>query len=117
MDSIRDMCALLSSFIVHLLKSSIAVTFFFIVLVTLTSRAVAFGRYYAWREHVSQLGWFGELPGYPTEAIYPRAPMYGGYGQPYPMMGGYHVQQMPGHSIMVQPGVNGGQPIVTQVPV
>lgn len=90
--------------------------FFFIVLVTLTSRAVVYGRYYAWREHVSQLGWFGELPGYPTEAIYPRAPMYGGYGQPYPMMGGYHVQQMPGHSIMVQPGVNGGQPIVTQIP-
>lgn len=89
--------------------------FFFIILITLTSRAVAFGRYYAWREHISQLGWFGELPGYPTEAIYPRAPMYG-YGQPYPMMGGYHVQQMPGHSVMVQPGINGGQPIVTHMP-
>ncbi|KAG0709646.1 hypothetical protein DFH29DRAFT_885164 [Suillus ampliporus] len=88
---------------------------FFIMLIALTSRAVAFGRYYAWREHVSQLGWFGEFPGYPTEAVYPRAPFYGGYGQ-NPMMGGYHVQQMPGHSIMVQPGVNGGQPVVTQVP-
>lgn len=89
--------------------------FFFIILITLTSRAVVYGRYYAWREHISQLGWFGELPGYPTEAIYPRAPMYG-YGQPYPMMGGYHVQQLPGHSVMVQPGVNGGQPIVTHMP-
>lgn len=88
---------------------------FFIILVTLASRAVVYGRYYAWREHVSQLGWFGELPGYPTEAIYPRAPMYG-YGQPYPMMGGYHVQQMPGHSVVVQPGINGGQPMVTHVP-
>lgn len=92
-------------------------TFFFITMITLTTRAVVCGRYYAWREHVSQLGWFGEFPGYPTEAVYPRAPMFGGYGQPYPMMGGYHMQQMPGHSIMVQPGINGGQPIVSQVPV
>ncbi|KAG2348922.1 hypothetical protein BDR05DRAFT_902708 [Suillus weaverae] len=91
-------------------------TIFFIILVTLTSRAVLYGRYYAWREHISQLGWFGELPGYPTEAIYPRAPMYGGYGQPYPMTGGYHIQQMPGHSVVVQPGINGGQPIVTHMP-
>lgn len=90
--------------------------FFFITLVTLTSRAVICGRYYAWREHISQLGWFGEFPGYPTEAIYPRTPMYGGYGQPYPMMGAYHVQQMPGHSVVVQPGVNGGQPMVTHMP-
>ncbi|KAG2152255.1 hypothetical protein BD769DRAFT_1648725 [Suillus cothurnatus] len=72
---------------------------FLVILITLTSRA----------------GWFGELPGYPTEAIYPRAPMYG-YGQSYPMMGGYHVQQLPGHSVMVQPGINGGQPIVTHMP-
>ncbi|OAX43483.1 hypothetical protein K503DRAFT_140288 [Rhizopogon vinicolor AM-OR11-026] len=85
-------------------------SFFFIILVTLTSRAVAFGRYYAWREHVSQLGWFGELPGYPSEAIYPRAPGYGAYP------GANYIQQMPGHSIVVQPGVNGGQPIVTQMP-
>ncbi|KAJ8595983.1 hypothetical protein M405DRAFT_806219 [Rhizopogon salebrosus TDB-379] len=85
-------------------------TFFFIILISLTSRAVAFGRYYAWREHVSQLGWFGELPGYPSEAVYPRP----AFGHPYPM-GANYVQQMPGRSIVVQQGPN-GQPTVTQIP-
>ncbi|KAI6119334.1 hypothetical protein EDD16DRAFT_1831305 [Pisolithus croceorrhizus] len=41
---------------------------FIVIVICLTSRAIAFGRRYAWTEHISQLGWFGELPGYPTEA-------------------------------------------------
>ena len=110
-DRIRFMWALTPSILTLLLNCLIEVAFFFVILVSLTSRAVAFGRYYAWREHVSQLGWFGELPGYPSEAIYPRAP---GYGQPYP--GANYVHQLPGHSIVVQPGVNGGQPIINQIP-
>ncbi|KAH7929460.1 hypothetical protein BV22DRAFT_1029510 [Leucogyrophana mollusca] len=102
--------------------------FFFMIIISLTMRAVVCGRYYAWREHISQLGWFGELPGYPTEAVYPRGPPmvgygnYAGYGQPYPMMGhgvqigGNYVQQIPGHSIVIQPGANGHPPTITQVP-
>lgn len=75
---------------------------------------------YAWREHTSQLGWFGEWPAYPTEGIHPRAPPYA-YG-PYPQVYGIHpttgnyVQQAPGHSVVIQPGVNGALPVITQVP-
>ncbi|KAH7914342.1 hypothetical protein BJ138DRAFT_1144077 [Hygrophoropsis aurantiaca] len=95
--------------------------FFFIIIISLTTRAVVCGRYYAWREHISQLGWFGEFPGYPTEAIYPRQPgpmMYGNYGYPNQgmQMGGNFVQQMPGHSIVIHPGVNGNPPTITQMP-
>ena len=104
------------------------------IVVSLTTRAVVLGRYlnscpvaklivanvccsvYAWREHTSQLGWFGEWPAYPTEAIYPRPPhAYGAYPQMYGMQGNY-VQQAPGHSVVIQPGVNGGLPMITQVP-
>jgi len=99
---------------------------YFIIIITLTTRAVVLGRYFAWREHISQLGWFGELPGYPTESVYPRPYAgYGAYGQPYPMMqpnmmhnpmGGYVVQQAHGHSVVIQPGVNGQPTTVNQVP-
>ncbi|KAG6335641.1 hypothetical protein ID866_3457 [Astraeus odoratus] len=88
---------------------------FVVVVVSLTSRAVAFGRRFAWSEHISQLGWFGEFPGYPTEAIYPR-PHFAPYPYyPYQAGGGY-VQQMPGHSVVIQPGVNGAPPTITQMP-
>ncbi|KAH7887729.1 hypothetical protein F5I97DRAFT_1804847 [Phlebopus sp. FC_14] len=88
--------------------------FFFVIVFGLTTRAVAFGRYFAWREHISQLGWFNELPGYPTE---PRGPpQFGPYYYGMPQMAGNYVQQMPGHSIVIQPGAHGAPAMVTQVP-
>jgi hypothetical protein len=91
---------------------------FFVIVIALTTRAVVLGRVYAWREHISQLGWFGEWPAYPTEAIYPRpAHAYAPYHQPYGMpMGANYVQQVPGHSIVIQPGVHGAPPVITQMP-
>lgn len=111
---------------------------FFIILIALTNRAVAFGRAYAWREHISQLGWFNQLPGYPTEVGYgyPQPMNYGAYpgqsggafvgqpgtayagqaGTPYNAVSGNVIQQMPGHSIVIQPGINGGMPTISQVP-
>ncbi|KAH0839742.1 hypothetical protein J3R83DRAFT_682 [Lanmaoa asiatica] len=93
--------------------------FFFLIVVTLATRAVALGRVYAWREHITQLGWFGEWPAYPTEAVRPRGPPYA-YG-PYSYAhgvpaGGNYVQQAPGHSVVIQPGVNGAPAMITQVP-
>ena len=60
-----------------------------------------------------ELPWFGEMPGYyNTNAggpMYPpSAGMAPGYGYPYPPM------SAPGHSIVIQPGMNGAPPIVTQ---
>ncbi|KIJ20032.1 hypothetical protein PAXINDRAFT_68657 [Paxillus involutus ATCC 200175] len=88
--------------------------FFFVIEIALTTRAVVLGRAYAWREHTSQLGWFGEWPAYPGEAIYPRGPAYA-HG-PYQPYAGNYVQQAPGHSIVIQPGMHGGPAMVTQVP-
>lgn len=63
-----------------------------------------------------ELPWFGEMPGYynthqggPTYP--PSAGMTPGYGYGYP----YHPpMSAPGHSIVIQPGINGAPPIVTQ---
>jgi len=85
---------------------------FFMIIMALTTRAVVLGRVYAWREHTSQLGWFGEWPAYPTETIHPRGPYYGSY----PSHGGNYVHQAPGHSVVIQPGVNGAPAMITQVP-
>ncbi|PCH41207.1 hypothetical protein WOLCODRAFT_89104 [Wolfiporia cocos MD-104 SS10] len=90
------------------------------ILIALTSRARAFGRPLAWAEPIFELPWFGELPGWPysgAPGMYPA----GAYaqGMPYPpqlVNGQYLVQQMPGHSVMIQPGAVGGMPAVTQVP-
>ncbi|KAF9221979.1 hypothetical protein BS17DRAFT_709554 [Gyrodon lividus] len=87
--------------------------FFFVIVIALTTRAVVLGRVYAWREHISQLGWFGEWPAYPTP--YAHGPYPHPYGIPQQMVGNY-VQQAPGHSIVIQPGVHGGPAMVTQVP-
>ncbi|EIW76118.1 hypothetical protein CONPUDRAFT_139571 [Coniophora puteana RWD-64-598 SS2] len=100
----------------------VSLIFFFIIIIALTTRAVAFGRRYAWHEHISQLGWFNQFPGYPTEVVYPQAqPMnYNSYsgqpGTPYNAMSGNVIQQMPGHSVVIQPGINGGMPTISQVP-
>ncbi|KAI0650725.1 hypothetical protein C8Q79DRAFT_1006963 [Trametes meyenii] len=100
------------------------------ILISLTARAKALGRPYAWAEPIVELPWFGQWPGY--EGGYPNGgamPYPGAYGYPgmmpmQPMPGyvgsqiqpGYVVQQNPGHSVVIQPGVNGQPPTVTQVP-
>ncbi|KAI0660948.1 hypothetical protein C8Q70DRAFT_1044233 [Cubamyces menziesii] len=99
------------------------------ILISLTTRAKVLGRPYAWAEPIIELPWFGQWPGYPEGGQFPNG-MYppGQYG--YPMMGvpsmggyagsqmapGYVVQQNPGHSVVIQPGMNGQPPTITQVP-
>ncbi|KAH9899835.1 hypothetical protein C8Q73DRAFT_639374 [Cubamyces lactineus] len=99
------------------------------ILISLTTRAKVLGRPYAWAEPIIELPWFGQWPGYPeggqfAGGMYPPAP----YGYPMmnvPSMGGYAgsqmapgyvVQQNPGHSVVIQPGINGQPPTITQVP-
>jgi hypothetical protein len=81
----------------------------FYILFKLVGLAQRFGRYYIWTEPIRELPWFGEMPGYyNTNAggpMYPPPGMAPGYGYPY---------QPPGHSIVIQPGLNGAPPIVTQ---
>lgn len=98
------------------------------ILISLTSRARVMGLPYAWRAPIFELPWFGELPGWPYPGQYAPVqgaqmggyPMgaYSGGGMPYPapmINGGYVVQQAPGHSVVIQPGL-GGAPTITQVP-
>ncbi|KAH9936948.1 hypothetical protein B0H21DRAFT_698844 [Amylocystis lapponica] len=96
------------------------------ILIALTTRARVLGRPFAWAEPIFELGWFGELPGWPTGGYGPpQAQMgypMGAYpgGMPYaPQMGpggGYVVQQHPGHSVVIQPGMGGQAPTITQIP-
>jgi len=85
-----------------------------IILSALVSQAQNFGRINIWEEPIRELPWFGEAPGYYNShlqtpmAQYPAG--YPAYG--YPGGGG-----TPGHSIIVQPGVNGQPTTVTQVPM
>lgn len=72
-----------------------------------------------------ELPWFGEAPGYYN--THPGGMMQypaGGYaypagGQAYPAMQGVNAPlvQTPGHSIIIQPGMNGQPPTITQVPL
>jgi hypothetical protein len=91
------------------------------------------GRYDIWREDIRELPWFGQAPGYPG-AGYASYSQYGNRGYPgsyaqshgqsygqsygqYPTTyGGNVVHQQPGHSLVIQPGMNGGAPTVQQVP-
>ncbi|KAF5364324.1 hypothetical protein D9756_000614 [Leucocoprinus leucothites] len=88
--------------------------FALIILVTLVSRAQAFGRFDIWSEPIRELPWFGEAPGYynTTNA---------GTNQGYPMMAQYpgsaYTQAQPGQAIVVQPGANGQMPTITQIPI
>jgi len=82
-----------------------------IVLFALVSQAQKFGRVNIWREPIIELPWFGEAPGYFNQGAMAQYP--GGYPQQY----GYPGGGTPGHSIIVQPGVNGQPTTVTQVPM
>ena len=105
---------------------------FLVILITLASRAQARGRPFAWAEPIVELPWFGQWPGYPESQypgagmMYPGQMMMPGYaypaGQPMtyattaPGQPGYVVQQNPGHSVVIQPGMNGQPATITQIP-
>ena len=81
------------------------------------------GRFYIWREDIRELPWFGQAPGYPGAGYAQYSSQYGSRGYPgqyaqYPSTtyGGNVVHQQPGHSLVIQPGMNGGAPTVQQVP-
>lgn len=99
------------------------------ILISLTTRAKALGRPFAWGEPIIELPWFGQWPGYPEGGQFPQGMMYPQQQYGYPGMGmqpmgaygpqmapGYVVQQTPGHSVVIQPGMNGQPPTVTQIP-
>jgi hypothetical protein len=116
-------CVRFSLPFITLLTLSISVTLFFIFVVTLASRSVAMGRHYIWREDIRELPWFGQAPGYPGVGYTSYSSQYGSRGYPgsyaqYPSTnyGGNVVHQQPGHSLVIQPGMNGGSSVVQQVP-
>ncbi|TRM67576.1 hypothetical protein BD626DRAFT_479195 [Schizophyllum amplum] len=104
----------------------------FYITLRLISQAQQFGRADIWAAPIRELGWFGEYPGYYNQghgAYNPAAqgmppqqggyPQYGGYPQQYMNgMGGWPQMQQPspGAAIVIQPGINGGPPTITQVP-
>ncbi|KAF8165333.1 hypothetical protein B0H34DRAFT_855717 [Crassisporium funariophilum] len=92
------------------------------ILFQLVGRAQQFGRYHIWSEPIRELPWFGEMPGYyntgqggPGMMQYPpQSAASQGYGYPYP---GGMPMTTPGHSIVIQPGMNGAPPTITQMPL
>ena len=110
------------------------------ILFQLAAQAVRFGRYQIWREPIrgapprtcidqpdtyltSELPWFGEMPGYNNTSTMGGAPMQyypssGGMYAPQPgnPYGGYP-QPAPGHTLVIQPGMNGAPPTITQMPM
>jgi len=112
-------------------------TLYLIFVITLATHSVAMGRYDIWRDDIRELPWFGQAPGYPGAGYASYSGQYGNSGQygssaQYGNRGGYPgsyaqsqypttyggnvVQQQPGHSLVIQPGINGGAPTVQQVP-
>jgi hypothetical protein len=96
----------------------VLMAFALIVLFQLAAHAQMFGRFNIWYEPIRELPWFGEAPGYyNTTMMGGQMPMtYPGYMQPGMMMPPY-VQTAPsgGHTVIVQPGINGQPATVTQV--
>jgi hypothetical protein len=92
---------------------------FLFILVTLTYRAQALGRPDIWREPIREVGWFGELPGWPGYGYYAGGygpQMYGTYQPGLTAQGQYYVPQQPGTSLVIQPNANGMPPTVSHVP-
>jgi hypothetical protein len=120
-------------FLVHFYPSSVSpslspliplirniVTFFLIFIITQANRSQVLGWPDIWSEDVTDLPWFGEYPGYPGGPLYSLAPQMG--SQIPPVQGGQMVvngsvvQQQPGHSIVIWPGVNGEPARIEQRP-
>ena len=85
---------------------------------TLTNRAQSLGRPDIWREPIREVGWFGELPGWPGYGNYggQYGPQFHGTYQPgLTGQGQYYVPQQPGTSLVIQPGMRGMPPTVSHV--
>ncbi|KAF5333117.1 hypothetical protein D9611_002599 [Ephemerocybe angulata] len=92
----------------------------FYILNQLITQAKRYGRWEITKEPIRELPWFDEAPGYYNQhttgqpqqyaAGYPA--QYGGY----PMSPGMGPMSAGGHSVVIQPGINGAPPMVTQIP-
>lgn len=92
----------------------VLLTFLFVI--TLANKARGLGRAYAWSEDINELPWFHEYQGFPqANGAYPQYAPQQVQGYPY-NINGQVVQQMPGHSLVIQPGVNGAPATVQQIP-
>ncbi|KAM6495873.1 hypothetical protein JOM56_008579 [Amanita muscaria] len=92
----------------------VLVVFALIILFQLATQAQTFGRYNIWAEPIRELPWFGEAPGYYNTGAPGQQYPVGQVPMPYmyPTMAPYG---HPGaHSVIVQPGVNGLPPTITQ---
>jgi hypothetical protein len=83
------------------------VTFFLIFVITQANRSQVLGWPDIWSEDVTDLPWFGEYPGYPGVPHVQGGQM---------VVNGSVVQQQPGHSIVIWPGVNGEPARIEQRP-
>ncbi|KAF8351445.1 hypothetical protein F5887DRAFT_208169 [Amanita rubescens] len=90
----------------------VLVAFALVIIMQLVTQAQMFGRYHIWMEPIRELPWFGEAPGYYNtyNNPYPQTQM----AYPYPTMVPGMPMMTPGHTVVVQPGIN-GPPTVTQV--
>jgi len=98
----------------------ILLTFFLIFVITHANRSQVLGWPDIWNEDINDLPWFGEYPGYPGGPLYTQVPQI--ESQVPPVQGGQMVvngsvvQQQPGYSIVIWPGVNGEPPRIEQRP-
>jgi hypothetical protein len=94
--------------------------FFLTFVITLATRSQVLGWPDIWSEDIIDLPWFGEYPGFPGGPLYALAPQIEGQAPPIQsgqmVVNGSVVQQQPGHSIVIWPGVNGEAARIEQRP-